>query len=380
MWGRLEMMDKGTLTAKTDLVIVTLDRARVALLEAKTIQQTKKIVDMAASMEIFAKRQQLSEEAVRYATDVKVEALRQLGAMLKQTARAKGSAGTGRPNLGGTKREPPKNTEPTLAELGIDKKTSALAQKVADLNNDQVESLKQGVALNELKRAERKREQDAQRQAKIKTGEAAQKQTELYRLIHSRIEDLDIAPASIDAIITDPPYPAEFLPLYETLAEKAARWLKPGGSLIVMIGQSYLPAIVAMLSGHLTYQWTAAYLTPGGQSAQLWDRKVNTFWKPLLWYVKGEYGGKWIGDVLKSAVNQNDKRFHDWGQSESGMNEIVARFTEPGDLVLDPFCGAGTTGIAAVYQQRRFIGSDASAESIALAAARLEQTNVTESN
>ena len=40
----------------TDLVIARLDSARVALAEARTIQDTKKILDIAAAAEIYAKR------------------------------------------------------------------------------------------------------------------------------------------------------------------------------------------------------------------------------------------------------------------------------------------------------------------------------------
>lgn len=38
-----------------------------------------------------------------------------------------GTAGTGRPSLGGTREEPPKDTRPTLAEAGISKKLSSRA-------------------------------------------------------------------------------------------------------------------------------------------------------------------------------------------------------------------------------------------------------------
>ena len=167
-----------------------------------------------------------------------------------------------------------------------------------------------------------------------------------------------LPPDSVDVILTDPPYGQEYLPLYADLAHEGRRVLKPGGSLIVMVGQSYLPEIMALMAQHLTYNWTAAYLTPGGQSPQIWQRRVNTFWKPVLWFVKGTYAGKWVGDVAQSDTNDNDKRFHSWGQSESGMTDLIERFTDPGDLILDPFLGGGTTGVVAVALDRRFIGID----------------------
>lgn len=180
-----------------------------------------------------------------------------------------------------------------------------------------------------------------------------------------------IEPGSVDVIITDPPYSREFLPLYKTLAKLAAWVLKPSGSLLVMTGQSYLPEVLAAMAPYINYHWVLAYLTPGGQSAQLWQRKVNTFWKPVLWFVNGRYEGKWIGDVAKSAVNDNDKRFHAWGQSESGMAELVERFSNPGDIVLDPFLGGGTTGVVAVKMERRFIGIDVDPAAITTADARI---------
>ncbi len=103
----------------------------------------------------------------------------------------------------------------------------------------------------------------------------------------------------------------------------------------------------------------------------MWARKVNSFWKPVLWFTKGDYEGKWLGDVAKSEPNDNDKRFHHWGQSESGMLDLVRRCTEPADTVLDPFCGGGATGVAAVALNRLFIGSDIDADHLATTRQRL---------
>ena len=192
---------------------------------------------------------------------------------------------------------------------------------------------------------------------------------ERYRLMCCDLLAADIAPDSVDCIVTDPPYPEEFLPCYGKLAELAARVLKPGGSLLAMAGHMYLPRVMAELEREgLAYHWTLAYMVPG-QSARVWVRRVMQEWKPVLWFVKGEYAGPTVGDAVKSEVR--DKGHHHWGQSESGMAALVEKFTRPGDVVLDPFLGGGTTGIAALKLDRRFVGVDVDAECIVTTKARI---------
>jgi ParB-like nuclease domain/DNA methylase len=195
-----------------------------------------------------------------------------------------------------------------------------------------------------------------------------------FILYNCDFEQAPIEAGSIDFIITDPPYRQEFIPQYRKLARKAGEWLRPGGSLLAMAGQSYLLDVGDELrSAGLRYHWTISYLTPGGQSAQIFPRRVNTFWKPLLWFVNGEYAGSWIGDVTRSDVNDNDKRFHHWGQSESGFADLIARFTRPGDAICDPFMGGGTTGAAALMLDRGFVGVEIDDETFSVAKRRLEK-------
>lgn len=187
------------------------------------------------------------------------------------------------------------------------------------------------------------------------------------------LESIALEPDSVDAIITDPPYPREHLPVYAQLARVAMRVLRPGGSLLVMTGQSYLPEVFRLLEADgLEYRWTLAYLTPGGQSTRIWKHQVNTFWKPVLWFSKLEVPqlSGWSSDVVQSAMNDNDKRFHGWGQSESGIAGLIERFTVPGHIVLDPFMGGGTTGVVALRMGRAFIGIDSDGQAVETARAR----------
>ena len=107
----------------------------------------------------------------------------------------------------------------------------------------------------------------------------------------------DLAPGSVDAVITDPPYPAEYLPLWSDLAEHAAKWLRPGGILAAMSGQLWLPEVMARLSQHLDYWWQMTYLTPG-DAVRVFPRRVNSQWKPVLLYRNGDGPGPpSFGDV-----------------------------------------------------------------------------------
>lgn len=202
--------------------------------------------------------------------------------------------------------------------------------------------------VKDRKRTEKREEEAKQRATIVKTGTRMDLRTGDFRKVMADLQD-------VDAIITDPPYPKEHLPLLDDLAAFAETVLKPDGLLAVMMGQSYLPEVYRRLDGRLPYLWTIAYLTPGGQAVQVWDRKVNTFWKPILIYGKT---ADWFGDVAKSDTNDNDKRHHEWGQSTSGMVDLIQRLVKPGAHIVDPFLGAGTTAIAARATGCHFTGCD----------------------
>ncbi len=64
--------------------------------------------------------------------------------------------------------------------------------------------------------------------------------------------------------------------------------------------------------------------------------------KLVAWFTRGAYGGRAVRDIISSAAP--DKLYHDHGQSEDAFRQLIERFTDSGEVVLDPFCGGGTTG------------------------------------
>lgn len=62
------------------------------------------------------------------------------------------------------------------------------------------------------------------------------------------------------------------------------------------------------------------------------------------------------------------------------LNQILNIVTDEGDLVVDPFCGSGTTCVSAKLLKRQFIGIDISKDAVELANSRLEEMVISESN
>jgi 16S rRNA G966 N2-methylase RsmD len=253
--------------------------------------------------------------------------------------------------------------------LNVGRATVARVKAVEREAPELVEKIERGEMTTH--EAEKKVKQKQREQWRAELARAAEQvpPSELWHIWQGDIRTWQ-APRQYDFIITDPPYPREYLPLWEVLAERANEWLTDNGLLIAMSGQSYLDKIMEMMSHHLDYYWTACYLTPG-QPTPMRQVNVNTTWKPLLIFTKrgGKYTGKTFGDVFVSEGN--NKSLHKWGQSESGMIDIVSKICLPGQYILDPFCGAATTGVAALRHGCLFHGLEIDAENVKIGQARL---------
>lgn len=62
------------------------------------------------------------------------------------------------------------------------------------------------------------------------------------------------------------------------------------------------------------------------------------------------------------------------------LEQVIKLVTNEGDVVLDPFCGSGTTCVAAKSLNRMFIGIDISQSAVALAKSRINEMVITKSN
>lgn len=146
-----------------DRIVVMLGSARKELTAAKKLQdapRAKRVHDAASAAERFARQQQIGQESIDLAHAIKIEALRCLGEIMRESPKNEGTRGLGRPKLGDADRVLPNEDVPTLADLGIPAKVSALAQKLIDLPEEQYEQVREGAisvaaALREIEREKR---------------------------------------------------------------------------------------------------------------------------------------------------------------------------------------------------------------------------------
>lgn len=81
-------------------------------------------------------------------------------------------------------------------------------------------------------------------------------------------------------------------------------------------------------------------------------------------------GGGQHGNYVGSLVTNGD---HPTGKPLPLFSQFVERFTDHANIVLDPFMGSGTTGVAAVQMGRKFIGIEREEKYFEIACKRIKQ-------
>lgn len=220
---------------------------------------------------------------------------------------------------------------------------------------------------------------------------------------------------SVDLIVTSPPYCMKkayespdddintFRKCHEEIFDKIYRVLKPGGSICWQVGYHVSQACVIPLdfivyeiftkkSRKLKYPlvlrnrivWTFGH----GLNS---ERRFSGRHETILWFTKGEvstfnldavripqkypgkraYKGKNKGkltgnpkgknpsdvwDIPNVKANHVEKTDHPCQYPVAIPSRLIRALTDPESVVLDPFMGSGSTGVAAILENRSFIG------------------------
>lgn len=256
-------------------------------------------------------------------------------------------------------------------ELGVSKQTAhrrlRLAQQLRG-HRDLIAAVDSGAM--EATTAQREaRTRNARKKAKRETHRRLPRSV---RIAHCDFRDLRVRSSTADLIVVDPPYAKKYVPLWTDLSEFAARVLKPGRLLVTYCGQFYLPEVLGRLRHRLEYVWAGSVRLTGRDHLNFKGRKVRVRSKILLFLSNGPYEPRrWFDDSIIGGGTEKDA--HPWQQAESEARQLIEQLTEPGELVIDPCLGAGTTGVAARKLGRRFVGCDVDEDAVTTARRRLAE-------
>ena len=190
--------------------------------------------------------------------------------------------------------------------------------------------------------------------------------------------------ASVDFILTDPPYVTRYRGRDgRTVAnDDNARWLKPavnqmhrvlkpGGLCVSFYGWNKVDLFMEAwraagfgIVGHIVFRKRYA-----SRSRFLRYEHEQAY---LLAKGDAPYSAKPIPDVIDFPYSGN--KLHPTQKPVQALRPLIECFTRPGELVLDPFCGSGSTLEAARDLGRDWLGIELDAAHQATATERLQTT------
>ena len=195
---------------------------------------------------------------------------------------------------------------------------------------------------------------------------------------------------SVDCVITDPPYGVdvdvsggmnrtqeskhkgsvdndgyeEALEVFEACLREFNRVLKDDGLLYAFASWKTYPEFVTMLkeSGYKIFNclvWVKSDTTPftGYQGKYQYQHEFCIF--------AGKDEARRLNETPSDVMEYTEARFNDVVGQETVhptqkpvalIGDLVKQATDKGDIVLDPFMGSGTTAVAAIQNDRNYVG------------------------
>ena len=207
-----------------------------------------------------------------------------------------------------------------------------------------------------------------------------------------------IPDGSVDLVLTGPPYGTtdaawDTAPDWRALFTQLWRVLKPNGALLMFSQMPVAADIVVQQLKNFRYQWVWHKHAPAGflnahkmplrsheiilvfyrrlptYNAVPLDSQRSTPYKTMRGAKRTKLysffarvtstssdGARYPQDVVKYARPSNTDRLHPTQKPLDLLAMLIGQYTHPGELVLDPFAGSGSTLKAAQLTGRRAIG------------------------
>ncbi|HEX3809468.1 MAG TPA: site-specific DNA-methyltransferase [Rhizomicrobium sp.] len=230
---------------------------------------------------------------------------------------------------------------------------------------------------------------------------------------------------SVDLVVSSPPYfigkeydssreVEDFVALHEKLSSQLVRVVKPGGSICWQVGSHVRENIVVPLDA-LVYSVFSKSKEIHLRNRMIWTfghgeharRRFSGRHETILWFTKGadyafnldavrvpqkypgkkHYRGPKQGEPSGNPLGKNpgdvweipnvkaghvEKTDHPCQFPVALVQRLVKALCPMDGLVIDPYMGAGSTGVAAISEGRQFAGCDIEARYIKIARARIK--------
>ena len=211
-------------------------------------------------------------------------------------------------------------------------------------------------------------------------------------LYHANNKDIIPDIQEVTAVITDPPYSevahknsrsnkygtnsrhitfdsltnSDFLEYISIMLDKAQGW--------VVMTCDFRHA--ALIYDHPAFVRLGAWVKPNPMPQITGDRPGLGFETVVILHsgkVKKEWNrgggaGVWTTPAITKALVPSQKPI-------KLISHFVDDFTNPDDLLLDPFMGAGTTGVVSIQKGRRYIGIESNEKHFAIAVEQIRRAN-----
>ncbi len=239
---------------------------------------------------------------------------------------------------------------------------------------------------------------------------------ELFQIIQGDcLKGMKIIPdKTVDLILTDPPYnlglfmekratnlgalrknhfvasgwdhieQPEWERNMDNFFKESKRTLKKQGALIIFMAIIKVETLIKIAQQHGFYYKTTGIWhkkNPMPRNMNLHFINSTETWVYLINEGKtGKFNnkGKAIHDFIEtSTINFGEKKLgkHPTQKPIELMEHFIELLTDKGDLVLDPFMGSGSTGVAAINKGRRFFGIELEGAYYELSKARLQNAS-----
>ena len=214
------------------------------------------------------------------------------------------------------------------------------------------------------------------------------------------------ASPSADLIFADPPYdaPADW---HAQWISECARVLRPGGSIYVCCVWTFSGAVQSILERHFKVRNRITWRREKGRGAlRNWKQNMEDVWfatkgddytfnlvkwkkpviapyrvdgKPKDWveeegqrYRMTHPSNIWV-DLCVPFWSMPENTPHPYQKPEKLVERVLLASSRPGELVIDPFMGSGTTAVVARRLNRRYLGFEIQPDYVRLALKRLKE-------